>query len=144
VAQLPGDELPVLLDTTTLLCLGENSPRSGEHNSIAGAPREPFESSVGKTAEAISSIWSPDDLWADGIQHYLGDMRTALEWSFGSPEGSDGGGPLRMAATSSQFFLAKSLFCGVPRLDGRGRSIGWPQTATRGTRRKSTLRLHCR
>ncbi len=39
---------------------------------------------------------------------YLGDIRAALEWSFG-PAGSDGAA-IRMAAAASQLFLAKSLF----------------------------------
>ena len=95
-----------LLDTTRSYAL-EKLANSGEHASIAarhasfaiqmleGDPLNVFD---------LESAEAPASVLRDG----LGDIRAALEWSFG-PDGSDPIG-IRLAAVASRVFLALSLF----------------------------------
>jgi predicted ATPase/DNA-binding winged helix-turn-helix (wHTH) protein len=95
-----------LLDTTRSYAV-EKLAASGEYNSIAARHAsylgQSLESNRGSLFDLEAGL-SP----AGAIQHHLGDIRAALEWSFG-PDGSEGAG-IRMAAAASQLFLAKSLF----------------------------------
>jgi predicted ATPase len=95
-----------LLDTTRAYAL-EKLATSGEHDSIA-------ERHASFSTELLES--NPVDLFASGaaeapanaLQDHLGNIRAALEWSFG-PTGNDPAA-IRLAAAASQLFLAVSLF----------------------------------
>ncbi len=95
-----------LLDTTRSYAL-EKLAASGEHNSIAACHAGHLSQSLENNRDNLFDL-KPERTLADAIQHHLGDIRAALEWSFG-PDGSDGAA-IRMAAAASQLFLAKSLF----------------------------------
>jgi predicted ATPase/DNA-binding winged helix-turn-helix (wHTH) protein len=95
-----------LLDTTRSYAL-EKLAASGEHNSTAARHAGHLSQSLENKRGNLFDL-EPGRSLADGIQHYLGDIRAALEWSFG-PDGSDGAA-IRTAAAASQLFLAKSLF----------------------------------
>jgi predicted ATPase len=94
-----------LLDTTRAYAL-EKLARSGEQDSIAerhasfsiqmleSNPVNPFDSEF---TEAAANV----------VRDYLGNIRAALEWSFG-PKGNDFTA-IRLAAATSQLFLAMAL-----------------------------------
>jgi predicted ATPase/DNA-binding winged helix-turn-helix (wHTH) protein len=95
-----------LLDTTRAYAL-EKLVASGEHSSIAARHADHLGQSLEDCRGRLFDLESgPSE--AKPIQHHLGDIRAALEWSFGS-EGNDKAAT-RMAAAASQLFLAKSLF----------------------------------
>ena len=94
-----------LLETTRCYAL-EKLAASDEHNSIAARYANHLSQSLEKNRGNLFDL-EPGRSLADAIQHYLGDVHAALEWSFG-PGGSDGAAVL--AAAASQLFLAKSLF----------------------------------
>jgi predicted ATPase/DNA-binding winged helix-turn-helix (wHTH) protein len=95
-----------LLDTTRAYAL-EKLATSGEQNSIA-------ERHASFSIRMLES--NPVNLFdleftgaaANAVRDDLGNIRAALEWSFG-PNG-DGLKAVRLAAAASQLFLAKSLF----------------------------------
>jgi predicted ATPase/DNA-binding winged helix-turn-helix (wHTH) protein len=95
-----------LLDTTRYYAL-EKLDVSGEHNSIAARHAnvtiQCLESNVGDLFDL-----EPTEAPADAMRDYLGNIRTALEWSFGS-SGNDNAA-IRMAATAAKVFLAMSCF----------------------------------
>jgi predicted ATPase/DNA-binding winged helix-turn-helix (wHTH) protein len=95
-----------LLDTTRTYAL-EKLRLSGEYHSIAARHAnfsvQLLESSRGNFID-LEHAEAP----AGALPDYLGNIRAALEWSFG-PDGSDGAA-IRMAAAASQLFLATSLF----------------------------------
>jgi len=95
-----------LLDTTRAYAL-EKLASSGEYDSIADRHARfsirMLEGSPGNLFDLQSAGAA-----ADVARDDLGNMRAALEWSFG-PNGSDGTA-IRAAAAASQLFLAKSLF----------------------------------
>jgi predicted ATPase/DNA-binding winged helix-turn-helix (wHTH) protein len=94
-----------LLDTTRAYAL-EKLAISGEQDSIAGRHAR-------FSIEMLES--NPVDLFdlefteaaVNGVRDYLGNIRAALEWSFG-PDGDDITA-IRLAAAASQLFLAMSL-----------------------------------
>jgi predicted ATPase/DNA-binding winged helix-turn-helix (wHTH) protein len=95
-----------LLDTTRSYAL-EKLAASGEYNSTAARHASYFSQSLRNDRGGVfdpESGRSP----AGAIQHHLGDIRAALEWSFG-PDGNDAAA-IRMAAAASPLFLAQSLF----------------------------------
>jgi len=95
-----------LLDTTRTYVL-ERLAASGEYYSIAARHANYLIKSLESNRGSLFDLEAERSL-AGALQHYLGDVRAALEWSFG-PDGSDGAA-IRMAAAASQLFLAKSLF----------------------------------
>lgn len=95
-----------LLDTTRSYAL-EKLVAGGEHNSTAARHASHLSHSLEDSRNSLFDL-EPGLSPADEVQHYLGDVRAALEWSFG-PDGNDGAA-IRMAAAASQLFLAKSLF----------------------------------
>jgi len=101
-----GGMLYRLLDTTRAYAL-EKLATSGEHNSTAARHADHLSESQEDDRGCLFDL-APGRSSADAVQHHLGDIRAALEWSFG-PDGSDGAA-VRMAAAASQLFLAKSLF----------------------------------
>ncbi len=94
-----------LLNTTRSYAL-EKLAASGEHHPTA-ARHASHLSQLSENNWGNLFDLEPRSL-ADAIQDYLGDIRAALEWSFG-PDGSNGAA-IRMAAAASQLLLAKSLF----------------------------------
>jgi predicted ATPase/DNA-binding winged helix-turn-helix (wHTH) protein len=95
-----------LLDTTRSYAL-EKLAASGEHHSTAARHASHLSQSLENNGRSLFDLErgrSP----SGAMQHYLADIRAALEWSFG-PDGSDGAAT-RMAAAASQLFLAKSRF----------------------------------
>jgi tetratricopeptide (TPR) repeat protein len=95
-----------LLDTTRSYAL-EKLAASGEHHSIAARHASHLSQSLENNRDNLFDL-EPGRSLADAIQHYLGNIHAALEWSFG-PDGSDRVA-IRLAAAASQLFLAKSLF----------------------------------
>jgi predicted ATPase/DNA-binding winged helix-turn-helix (wHTH) protein len=95
-----------LLNTTRSYAL-EKLAASGEHHSIA-ARHASHLSQLSENNSGNLFDLEPRRSLTDAIQDYLGDIRAALEWSFG-PDGNDGAA-IRMAAAASQLLLAKSLF----------------------------------
>ncbi|WP_051345977.1 winged helix-turn-helix domain-containing protein [Bradyrhizobium sp. th.b2] len=91
-----------LLDTTRCYAL-EKLAASGERNSVA----ERHARRLDRLLERYSSDIQPGPSLASAMEHYLGDVRAALEWSFG-PDGNDRAA-VRMAAAASRLFLATSL-----------------------------------
>src|SRR5882724_4853426 len=95
-----------LLDTTRAYAL-EKLAASGEQDSTA-------ERHAGYSIQMLES--TPVNLFdlesteaaANAVRDYLGNIRAALEWSFG-PSGNDSTA-IRMAAAAAQFFLAMSFF----------------------------------
>ncbi|WP_164988429.1 ATP-binding protein [Bradyrhizobium betae] len=95
-----------LLGTTRSYAL-EKLAASGEHNSMAAHHAGYLSRSLEDNRGNVFDL-EPGQSLAGAMQHYLGDVRAALEWSFG-PDGSDGAA-IRMAAAAAQSFLARSLF----------------------------------
>ena len=95
-----------LLNTTRSYAL-EKLAASGEHHPTA-ARHASHLSQLSENNWGNLFDLEPRRSLADAIQDYLGDIRAALEWSFG-PDGSNGAA-IRMAAAASQLLLAKSLF----------------------------------
>jgi predicted ATPase/DNA-binding winged helix-turn-helix (wHTH) protein len=95
-----------LLDTTRSYVL-EKLGLSGEHHSIAARHAnfliQLLESSRGNLFDLERA-----DAPAGALPDYLGNIRAALEWSFG-PDGNDDTA-IRTAAAAAQLFLAMSLF----------------------------------
>jgi predicted ATPase/DNA-binding winged helix-turn-helix (wHTH) protein len=95
-----------LLDTTRSYVL-EKLDLSGEHHSIAARHAnfsiQLLESSRGNLFD-LERAETP----AGALPDYLGNIRAALEWSFG-PDGNDNTA-IRTAAAAAQLFLAMSLF----------------------------------
>jgi predicted ATPase/DNA-binding winged helix-turn-helix (wHTH) protein len=95
-----------LLDTTRSYVL-EKLALSGEHHSIAARHAnfliQLLESSRGNLFDLERA-----DAPAGALPDYLGNIRAALEWSFG-PDGNDDTAT-RTAAAAAQLFLAMSLF----------------------------------
>ena len=95
-----------MLDTTRAYAL-EKLATSGEQDSIA-------ERHASFSIQMLES--NPVNLFdlefteaaANAVRDYLGNIRAALEWSFG-PNGNDPTA-IRLAAAASQLFLAMSLF----------------------------------
>ncbi|KGT73212.1 hypothetical protein MA20_45855 [Bradyrhizobium japonicum] len=94
-----------LLDTTRSYAL-EKLAASGEHNSMAARHANHLSRSLEDSRDNLLDLESGRP--ASAIQHYLGDVRAALEWSFGP--GGNGSAAIRLAAAASRLFLAKSLF----------------------------------
>ncbi|MET4198670.1 winged helix-turn-helix domain-containing protein [Bradyrhizobium sp. LA6.12] len=101
-----GRMLYRLLDTTRSYAL-EKLTASGEHNSIAARHASYLSRSLEDNRGNFFDL-GPGHPPAGAIQLYLGDIRAALEWSFG-PDGNDSAA-IRMAAAAAQSFLARSLF----------------------------------
>ncbi|CUU19649.1 helix-turn-helix transcriptional regulator [Bradyrhizobium barranii] len=95
-----------LLDTTRSYAL-EKLAASGEHNSMAARHAIHLSRSLEDSRDNLFDLESGRPP-GSAIQHYLGDVRAALEWSFG-PRGN-GSAAIRLAAAASRLFLAKSLF----------------------------------
>lgn len=95
-----------LLDTTRSYAL-EKLAASGERHSMAARHASHLSQSLENNRGNLFEL-EPGQSLAGAIQHYLGDTRAALEWSFG-PDGNDSAA-IRMAAAASQLLLAKSLF----------------------------------
>ena len=95
-----------LLDTTRSYAC-EKLAESGEHHSMAARHASHLSRSLQDNRENLFDL-EPGQSLADATQHNLGDLRAALEWSFG-PDGNDRAAT-RMAAAASQLLLAKSLF----------------------------------
>jgi len=95
-----------LLDTTRSYAL-EKLAESGEHHSVAARHASHLGRSLQDNRGNLFDL-EPGRSLADTPQHNLGDVRAALEWSFG-PDGNDRAA-IRMAAAASQLLLAKSLF----------------------------------
>jgi predicted ATPase/DNA-binding winged helix-turn-helix (wHTH) protein len=95
-----------LLDTTRAYAL-EKLASSGELNSIAERHAS-FAIQMLESNPASLFDLESTEAPANAVQDYLGNIRVALEWSFG-PDGSD---PIatKLAAAASQAFLAMSLF----------------------------------
>jgi predicted ATPase/DNA-binding winged helix-turn-helix (wHTH) protein len=94
-----------LLDTTRSYAL-EKLIAGGEHESIA-ARHADFLIQLLESNRVNLFELRGSDLPADSVRDCLGNLRAALEWSFG-PAGSDRVA-LRLAAASAQLFLAMSL-----------------------------------
>lgn len=95
-----------LLNTTRSYAL-EKLAACGEHNSIAARHANYLSRSLEDDRGNFFDL-EPGQSLAGAMQHHLGDVRAALEWSFG-PDGNDGAA-IRMAAAAAQSFLARSLF----------------------------------
>ncbi|MCK1500331.1 winged helix-turn-helix domain-containing protein [Bradyrhizobium sp. 188] len=95
-----------LLDTTRSYAW-EKLAESGEHHSMAARHASHLSRSLQDNRGNLFDL-EPGQALADAPQHNLGDIRAALEWSFG-PDGNDAAAT-RMAAAASQLLLAKSLF----------------------------------
>jgi predicted ATPase/DNA-binding winged helix-turn-helix (wHTH) protein len=95
-----------LLDTTRSYAL-EKLGLSGEHHSIA-ARHANFSAQLLESGRGNLFYLERGAAPAGALPDYLGNIRAALEWSFG-PDGNDSTA-IRTAAAASQFFLAKSLF----------------------------------
>jgi predicted ATPase/DNA-binding winged helix-turn-helix (wHTH) protein len=95
-----------LLDTTRAYAL-EKLAISGEQGSIAERHASFSIQMLESNPVNLFDLESTEAA-ASAVRDYLGNIRAALEWSFG-PDGSDGAA-IRMAAAASQLFLAKSLF----------------------------------
>lgn len=95
-----------LLDTTRSYAL-EKLAASGEHNSMAARHASHLSRSLEDSRDNLFDLESGRPP-GSAIQHYPGDVRAALEWSFGP--GGNGGAAIRLAAAASRLFLAKSLF----------------------------------
>jgi predicted ATPase/DNA-binding winged helix-turn-helix (wHTH) protein len=95
-----------LLDTTRAYAL-EKLAISGEQDSIAGRHAS-FSIRILESNPVNLFDLESKEAAANAMRDDLGNIRAALEWSFG-PNGSDGAA-IRTAAAASQLFLAKSLF----------------------------------
>jgi predicted ATPase len=95
-----------LLDTTRYYAL-EKLAASGEHDSVA-ARRANFSIRLLESNRGNLFDLEPKEAPTDALRDYLGNIRAALEWSFGS-SGNDNTAT-RMAAAAAQLFLAMSFF----------------------------------
>jgi predicted ATPase/DNA-binding winged helix-turn-helix (wHTH) protein len=95
-----------LLDTTRGYAL-EKLAVSGEHDSIA-ARHANFSIQLLESNRGNLFDLEPAEAPAGALRDYLGNIRAALEWSFGS-SGNDNSA-IRMAAAAAQLFLAMSFF----------------------------------
>jgi predicted ATPase/DNA-binding winged helix-turn-helix (wHTH) protein len=95
-----------LLDTTRAYAL-EKLAVSGEQDSIAERHAR-FSIRMLESSPVNLFDLESAEAAASAVRDDLGNIRAALEWSFG-PNGSDGTA-MRAAAAASQSFLAKSLF----------------------------------
>jgi predicted ATPase/DNA-binding winged helix-turn-helix (wHTH) protein len=94
-----------LLDTTRSYAL-EKLDVSGEHDSVAA--RHANFSIALLEANSVNPFDSQEsEVVADSMQDYLGNIRSALEWSFG--QSGDDRIAIGLAAAASQLFLARSL-----------------------------------
>jgi predicted ATPase len=84
-----------------------NAAVSGDHDSIAARDTnfliQLLESNRGNLFDL-----EPAEAPAGALRDYLGNIRAALEWSFGSSGNDDTA--IRMAAAAAQLFLAMSFF----------------------------------
>ena len=94
-----------LLDTTRAYAL-EKLASSGEHDSIAERHASFVLEMLESNRVNLFELKGSDPL-TDPVRDCLGNVRAALEWSFG-PDGTDGIAG-RLAAASAQLFLAMSL-----------------------------------
>jgi predicted ATPase/DNA-binding winged helix-turn-helix (wHTH) protein len=95
-----------LLDTTRSYAL-EKLAESGEHDSIAARHAE-FSMQLLESNRGNRFDLEPAEAPAGALRDYLGNIRAALEWSFGSSGKDDTA--IRMAAAAAQLFLAMSFF----------------------------------
>src|SRR5258708_5559200 len=95
-----------LLDTTRSYAL-EKLGLSGEHHSIA-ARHANFSIQLLEGSRGSLFDLERAEAPAGALPDYLGNIRAALEWSFG-PDGNDSTA-IRTAAAAAQLFLAISLF----------------------------------
>jgi predicted ATPase/DNA-binding winged helix-turn-helix (wHTH) protein len=95
-----------LLDTTRSYAL-EKLVASGEHHSIA-ARHANFSIQLLESNRGRLFDLEPAEAPAAALRDYLGNIRAALEWSFGSHGNDDTA--IRMAAAAAQPFLALSFF----------------------------------
>jgi predicted ATPase/DNA-binding winged helix-turn-helix (wHTH) protein len=95
-----------LLDTTRSYVL-EKLGLSGEHHSIA-ARHANFSIQLLESGRGNLFDLERAEAPAGALPDYLGNIRAALEWSFG-PDGNDNTA-IRTTATAAQLFLATSLF----------------------------------
>jgi predicted ATPase/DNA-binding winged helix-turn-helix (wHTH) protein len=94
-----------LLDTTRSYAL-EKLATSGEHDSIA-ARHASFATALLEAGSVDLVDLRASKPMTDTVRDYLGNVRAALEWSFGS-NGNDRAA-IRLTAAASQLFLAMSL-----------------------------------
>jgi predicted ATPase/DNA-binding winged helix-turn-helix (wHTH) protein len=94
-----------LLDTTRYYAL-EKLVASGEHDCIAERHADYSIRLLEANSIHLFDLNSSEDS-AEAMRDYLGNVRAALEWSFG-PNGNDRTA-IRLAAAASQLFLAMSL-----------------------------------
>ena len=94
-----------LLDTTRSYVL-EKLAASGEHDSIA-ARHADFSIRLLEANSVDLFDLGASETTTEAIRDYLGNVRAALEWSFG-PSGNDRTA-MRLAAAAAQLFLAMSL-----------------------------------
>ena len=94
-----------MLDTTRAYAL-EKLATSGEQNSIAGRHAD-FSIQMLESNPVNLLDLEFTDAAANAVRDHLGNIRAALEWSFG-PNGDDRKA-IRLAAAASQLFLAMSL-----------------------------------
>lgn len=94
-----------LLDTTRSYAL-EKLVVSGEHHSIAERHAKFSIQLLENNRVSIFDL-QPTEGPVDSLRDYLGNIRAALEWSFG-PDGNDRTA-IRLAAAASQLLLAMSL-----------------------------------
>jgi predicted ATPase/DNA-binding winged helix-turn-helix (wHTH) protein len=94
-----------LLDTTRAYAL-EKLATSGEQDSIAGRHAD-FSIKILENNPVNLLDVEFTDAAANAVRDHLGNIRAALEWSFG-PNGDDRKA-IRLAAAASQLFLAMSL-----------------------------------
>jgi predicted ATPase/DNA-binding winged helix-turn-helix (wHTH) protein len=95
-----------LLDTTRAYAL-EKLAFSGEQDSIAERHASFLVQMLESNSVNFFDLESTEAA-ANAVRDHLGNIRAALEWSFG-PSGNDSTA-IRTAAAASQLFLAKSLF----------------------------------
>jgi predicted ATPase/DNA-binding winged helix-turn-helix (wHTH) protein len=94
-----------LLDTTRSYAF-EKLVVSGEHHSVAERHAN-FSIQLLETNRVDIFDLQPTEAPVESLRDYLGNIRAALEWSFG-PDGNDRTA-LRLAAAASQLLLAMSL-----------------------------------
>jgi predicted ATPase/DNA-binding winged helix-turn-helix (wHTH) protein len=95
-----------LLDTTRWYAL-EKLALSGEHDSIAARHANFSIQLLGSNRGNLFEL-KPAEAPAGAMPDHLGNIRAALDWSFG-PDGNDNTA-IRTAAAAAQLFLAMSLF----------------------------------
>lgn len=95
-----------LLDTTRSYAL-EKLIASGEHDTIAARHANLTIRFLEANSVDLFELGGSEAV-ADLARDYIGNVRAALEWSFG-PEGNDGTA-IRLAAAAAQLFLTMLLF----------------------------------